>query len=234
MHQSDVMGSGRGPDWLNGARDRLLQVIATHLQARDLAATTVVFDRHTKKTIRAEQVEPSGIRVLFAVDYPEADDLIERLIARHPQPRLLTLVSSDHRLQQAAKRNGAAFSDADVWYDRLLAGKVRSRRTHPPRSRARDGMPDTQSQPTLTDEELAQWMDAFEADALQQEFTQDQWDAVIPTASFEAPPSNSPDDALQSETSSGDDAIDQHLKRQLENRQYNPFPEGYGEDLLDP
>ncbi len=65
-----------------------------------------------------------GITVRFAAQYEEADDLIEELIAADSAPRRLVVVSSDHRLQRAARRRRAKAADSDVWYAEL----VRSRR----------------------------------------------------------------------------------------------------------
>ena len=46
-------------------------------------------------------------RVLFSGKHHEADDLIERLIARYAKGRSLTVVSSDRRLHRAARKHRA-------------------------------------------------------------------------------------------------------------------------------
>lgn len=59
------------------------------------------------------------ITVLFAPDSGDADEVIEDLVRRHPSPRQLIVVSSDHRLQKAVlKRSGKAV-DSEVWLQQL-------------------------------------------------------------------------------------------------------------------
>ncbi|HCA50521.1 MAG TPA: hypothetical protein DEP12_08955, partial [Planctomycetaceae bacterium] len=60
-----------------------------------------------------------GLLVHFAVGYPDADTLMESYIDVHTAPRNLTVVSSDHRVQRAAKRRRAQAIDSNVWYQRI-------------------------------------------------------------------------------------------------------------------
>ena len=60
------------------------------------------------------------MEIRFAVDHDEADDLIEEIIARHPAPKRLMVISSDHRIQKAASRRDAKFRDSDSWYADLV------------------------------------------------------------------------------------------------------------------
>lgn len=120
LHQSDLMGRGRGERWLQRARERLLRQLQRTLDDSLAAQTCVVFDAESPPPDRPHEYVHFGIRVLYAVGYPEADDLIEELIARHDAPQRLTVVSSDHRLQRAARRRRAHAFDADAWYHRLL------------------------------------------------------------------------------------------------------------------
>ena len=60
-----------------------------------------------------------GIRVLFAVGYESADEMIEELVAAHSHPKDLLVVSSDHRIQNAATRRKAKAIDSDVWLDQI-------------------------------------------------------------------------------------------------------------------
>jgi hypothetical protein len=88
-----------GPHGLEKARLALLGRLA----ASGETAVTVVFDAgHAPPGVPAEQ-DHQGVRVLFALGR-EADDLIEELIGQDSAPRGLTVVSDDHRVQQAARR----------------------------------------------------------------------------------------------------------------------------------
>ncbi len=48
-----------------------------------------------------------------------------RLIASHSAPKKLAVVSSDRRVQAAARRRGSLALDSQQWLDDLLDGKVR-------------------------------------------------------------------------------------------------------------
>src|SRR6266702_1586412 len=56
-----------------------------------------------------ERLEPraAAITVSFAGRGEEADDVIETLLAQHPAPRRLVVVSDDRRLRDAAVRRRA-------------------------------------------------------------------------------------------------------------------------------
>ena len=49
--------------------------------------------------------------------------MIEILIRKNPAPQKLTVVSSDHRIQLAAKRRGATHVDSDAWFDASLEAR---------------------------------------------------------------------------------------------------------------
>jgi uncharacterized protein len=88
-----------GPHGLEKARLALLG----RLVASGEAAVTVVFDAGQAPPGAPAEQDHQGVRVLFALRR-EADDLIEELIGRDSAPRGLTVVSDDHRVQQAARR----------------------------------------------------------------------------------------------------------------------------------
>ena len=112
------------PNWLHRERMLLLERLAEHLPGAVLPAVCVVFDASNPPPDRPSQFVFRQMQVLFAVDHPEADDLIEELIAAHSSPKQLAVVSSDHRVQSAAKRRGAAFFDSERWVDRLLENRA--------------------------------------------------------------------------------------------------------------
>lgn len=111
--------------WLQVERMRLLDRLATHLGELVCERTCVVFDAKNAPRGRASEMRHQSIQVRYAVDYPEADDLLEELIRNHSTPKRLTVISSDHRVQSAARRRKATYFDSDPWYDDLLDGKVR-------------------------------------------------------------------------------------------------------------
>ena len=64
--------------------------------------------------------------VRYARDYPDADSLIEELIQSDSAPRSLLVVSSDHRIQRAARRRRAGMIDSDLWYADLWQRRAQS------------------------------------------------------------------------------------------------------------
>lgn len=115
-------GRGRSIHWLATERQRLLNRLVEHLDENVRLRTCVVFDAKDAPRQLPSRYRHQGIDVRFAVDYPEADDLLEELIAQHPAPKTLSVVSSDHRIILAARRRRAGCFDSASWLDQLLDG----------------------------------------------------------------------------------------------------------------
>jgi predicted RNA-binding protein with PIN domain len=96
-----------GPTQLEKARLNLLGLLRGALGD---AATqvTVVFDAAGAPPGAEAEQKYQGIHVIFAVHEDEADDRIEELIRRASAPKQLTVISDDHRIQQAARRRQCA------------------------------------------------------------------------------------------------------------------------------
>lgn len=118
-----VLGSGlvrtlSGPGNLERARQRLLGWLASRLDESERARATVVFDAKPH-TVAKKEIWESGLRVLFAVDHPDADSCLEELILHHSAPKQLVVVSSDQRLQAAAKRRRAQAISSQDWFEQV-------------------------------------------------------------------------------------------------------------------
>src|SRR5260370_19480571 len=101
LHATGHLAGKVGPHGLEKARQALLGRLAALVKTG--AAVTVVFDaRGAPPAVEAEQTY-QGVRVCYTLDRA-ADDLIEDLIRRDSAPRLLTVVSDDRRLKDAARR----------------------------------------------------------------------------------------------------------------------------------
>jgi uncharacterized protein len=103
-------------DW---ARRQVVQKLEQHFGA-DAANVTVVFDAHRAARRQAQPSPPAGVQVVFTHDRL-ADDLIEELIRKASAPRLLTVVSDDARLVQAARRRGCPVAGCVAFYESLTA-----------------------------------------------------------------------------------------------------------------
>lgn len=151
LHAAGIIPSGTGAGSLQRSRQALLNFLVESLDAKELARSVVVFDARQAPPGLARSITHRGLAVRFAAPDGDADRVIEELILRHSTPRRLTVVSSDHRLQNAARRRGATGVDSDVWFAQLV--RKRSRRAAAP------DVPAAAAQ--LTSEEVAYWMREF-------------------------------------------------------------------------
>lgn len=120
-------------------RQQLLDRLVRGLDEKILSRVCVVFDAADPPRDRPHEMVVEGMQVRYAVEYPEADDLIEALIVENTAPKQLAVVSSDSRVRQAASRRGCTVYESQPWLDDLLDGVVglaggRRRRTRQPGS----------------------------------------------------------------------------------------------------
>ena len=119
IFQCGLQGKRRDSIALEKARQRAIQTISKWLgDERQRAA--IVFDASRlpiKEDHNVSQID--GLTIIYAVDYDDADSMIEEIIRTHSSPKQLLVVSSDHRLHKAAMRRSAKPIDSDIWYDGL-------------------------------------------------------------------------------------------------------------------
>ena len=125
LHATGIVGRGGGPGGLHRSRQALLNFLVASLDEKELAQAVIVFDASGAPPGLPATVDHQGLTVHYARDYPDADTMLEFLIARHPTPRKLTVVSSDHRVQRAAKRRRSIATDSDLWYAELIRRRRR-------------------------------------------------------------------------------------------------------------
>lgn len=112
-------GGGGGIDSFQRSREALLSFLAASIPEEERAQTTIVFDATEAPPGLPRTLKYLGITVRYAAEYADADTLIEELIQNETAPRSLLVVSSDHRIQRAARRRRAAFVDSDRWYSEI-------------------------------------------------------------------------------------------------------------------
>jgi predicted RNA-binding protein with PIN domain len=205
MYVAGIVGPGRGPGGLERSRLALLNFLAASLDPREVPRTTVVFDSHDAPWGLPRSLQHHGITVRFAAKYEEADDLIEELIAADSAPRRLVVVSSDHRIQRAARRRRAKAADSDVWYTEL----IRARRE---RQEASTDVPARPAVPLL-EEDVNYWLRQFGGESALAQF--------MARESKASPPARRKTSAPEAKPSEPEGPAD------------NPFPPGYAEDLLE-
>jgi uncharacterized protein len=120
LHVTGIVGETKGTAGpFQRSREALLNFLATSISEREVTQTTIVFDAADAPPGLPRTVSHRGMTVRYASEYASADALIEELIEAHHAPRTLTVVSSDHRIQRAARRRRAAAIDSDRWYSEL-------------------------------------------------------------------------------------------------------------------
>ncbi len=154
MFAAGLMGPKLGPEKFRKVRLRFLNDLAATLDPVDAHLTTVVFDANDAPEHVPASIKHKGINVVYAVDHDSADERIEDLIARDSNPRSLTVVSSDHRIQRAASRRKAKVVSADDFLTMLDSKKERKR----PVVQARVEIPRIEA---LDADEAAFWLEEF-------------------------------------------------------------------------
>jgi hypothetical protein len=151
LHAMGVVSNPLGPHGLERARGRLLGLLhGTYEDASN--SVTVVFDARDVPADLPAEVEYHGIHVTFAVEHEQADDLIEMLIRQASAPKNLTVVSDDHRIQNAARRRHCVVRGCQDYLEEL--DRLRhERKVKPPDAPAKTA--------GLTAEETERWLREF-------------------------------------------------------------------------
>jgi uncharacterized protein len=149
LHAMGLLLGKVGPHGLEKARLALLG----RLHGRygpDAGRVTVVFDASRAPPGAEAEQDYHGVRVRFALR-EEADDVIEELIRRDSTPRRLTIVSDDHRLQNAGRRRQCPVLGCLDFLDELA-------RPRP----APAGRPEAPAKPDdVSRDDLQRWLRAF-------------------------------------------------------------------------
>jgi predicted RNA-binding protein with PIN domain len=167
MHANGLMSQSVGltPEQFRKLRVRFLDRLVDGLGMVDAHQCTVVFDATKPPPDRVPRDRHKGLTVIYATSVPSADDAIEDLIDRHPSPRTLTVVSTDHRIRSAAAHRKARALTSDQFLDEL--DRMRAARRAQAKPRERDDAPRPPSREEearrdgLTEGESAYWMQVF-------------------------------------------------------------------------
>jgi hypothetical protein len=152
LHATDIFGADPGN--FQQSREALLAFLASALEEKERKETMIVFDAAQAPPGLPHTLTSGAITVRYARNYPDADALIEELIQQHPAARSLVVVSSDHRIQRAARSCGASYVDSERWYADLWQRRVQARRLQ------RQSTPE-KPMGELSSSEIAYWVDKF-------------------------------------------------------------------------
>ena len=138
----------QGPKSLEKSRISLQEWLR-QVHGAQIDAVTLVYDGRLSERPGTGTQDDHGLRVQFSTG-ESADDLIEELIRRHAQPRRLTVVSNDRRIQEAARRRGAIPSSCGDYLDVLMA-----------HGHAAPKPPKAPEKPESSPDEIARWLKEF-------------------------------------------------------------------------
>jgi len=142
---------------LHRTRLAFLEFLAESFTKRERSQTTIVFDAAGAPPGLPHTISHAEMTIHFARRHSNADEMIEELLEACQAPRSLVVVSSDHRVQRAARQRGAAFVDSDKWYAEIVAMRRQQQR------RKDDGAAKPGGAPSP--DELAYWMREFAGEA---------------------------------------------------------------------
>jgi predicted RNA-binding protein with PIN domain len=147
LHAMGALHGRVGPTGLERARLNLLGVLCG-AQRDEAANVTVVFDAADPPRGLPAETEYHGLHVVFAVEQEQADDLIRKASA----PKHLTVVSDDHRIQQAGRRRHCVVLGCQAYLE-ALQNKRRARKAKP---KEPAGKPQG-----VSDAETRHWLEEF-------------------------------------------------------------------------
>ena len=156
LHAAGLAKRSYGPGEFERCRVRLLKLLSSQLSDQECRRTTVVFDAPRQSLGPGPPTYFSDMRILFAGGSGDADETIEALIRRNSAPKRLHVVSSDHRLQRAARRRRAKFYDSDDFLAKILRRLSR-------RERAARAEPREKHEGLTSASEVEAWLEAFAA-----------------------------------------------------------------------
>lgn len=224
LHVTAIVGHGG----LRSSRESLLRFLASAIDPRERLRTTIVFDAAEAPPGLPRSLVYEEMTIHFSSDYDNADELIEELIAAHNVPRSLLVVSSDHRLQRAARRRKAPFVDSDVWFAEALRNRARNRRPIPKAAKPIEN---------LSVDEIDYWLSQF-GDLEEIEGAALSPPDVAPRGAKPQAAGEASGAASSKKKPAVKKKPTAKRKRSLKKPPYeggdsaNPFPPGYGEDLL--
>ncbi len=157
LFQSQLVGRGRGGNWLPAARQRLLQLLSSRLTPAELSTTQLIYDAPQFGPAPLPTTLESGMSVHYAVDHAEADDLLEKIVRTHPTPKLLRVVSSDLRIRRCAQAKRAVSIDSQLFLDQLERRPALFKQPTAPAIEETDEVSSGLSQA-----EVEYWLDAFQ------------------------------------------------------------------------
>ena len=159
MHAAGMARQRYGPGDLERCRTQFLKFLLSTLKPAELQRATVVFDAGNSPYDNQRHSKLAGMSILYSPRNSDADTVIEQLIADHSAPKQIHVVSSDHRLQKAARRRRASFVDSEEFAARLERRNLDAQGMGADRSPKRHD--DAKYTGKLTEDQTQEWLKTF-------------------------------------------------------------------------
>ena len=223
LHATDLFGAGELEGTLRGSREALMDFLVSRLTEKERRATLIVFDAKDAPPGLPDQYTQEGIAVHFARGYSDADALIEEILETTRGSRSLTVVSSDHRVQRAARSSGAKPVDSDTWFAEVA------------RRQPQGEMPT--SKPTNSIGDNAHWVQEFQAGETLAEIEREAANAPPPKP-LPAHQNPTAEEKKERRTKNNSRSLNKRSKSDQPKQDFgegilDPFPPGYADDLFE-
>ncbi len=165
MHAAGMARQNYGPGDLERCRNRFLNQLVSLLSENTKNSCVVVFDAFDAPADLPQQQKSLGpVLIQFAAPGCDADSEIESMLLSHSAPRQVLIVTSDHRLQKAARRRRARCVDSEVFWNNLN-DSASATETHHRRHQHSQKLPDELifDRPSI-DRELLEYVGMFPDD----------------------------------------------------------------------
>ena len=128
----------------SGRRAELVRKIRDYLAGKRGIEVVVVFDSRNKYPAEKTPKSSPKVRVIYASENRNADEMIDIMVQRAKNPREIVVVSSDRQVLKNANYSGARTMTAEEFWDLILPAEISD--------------DDADEKPEiLTDEEMADW-----------------------------------------------------------------------------
>ena len=152
--------AGRGVRYeagvLEHAREQWLTLVIKDLPESWRPETTIVFDALEPPEFLPNSYQRSGVHIVFARDYQDADEMIIEMVQNAQRGEPVVVISSDHRIQATVRRRHFIYRDSDQWY---FGGMQLPERSQNADSKKKKEKPNPDA--PLSEEETAFWLKYF-------------------------------------------------------------------------
>jgi len=120
--QLQSLHNNKSITWLEDARERVIALVENYNRSRK-DEITIVFDGSANLRADSQRIKAllqnSGIKIIFSGDKGNADDLIIQLVQHEPNPRQVSVITSDNYIKDHTKPTGATIIDSVNFISKL-------------------------------------------------------------------------------------------------------------------